>query len=75
MSGTDLARVVRKQWRHLPVLLTTGYAGKAEMAPGEFRVLYKPWRPDDLLHAIHNEIEASRTGQPTVAASEGGVRQ
>jgi signal transduction histidine kinase/ActR/RegA family two-component response regulator len=75
MSGTDLARVVRTRWPRLAVLLTTGYAGKAEMAPGEFRVLYKPWRPDDLLRAIYSEIEASRTGQPTVAANEWGVQQ
>jgi signal transduction histidine kinase/ActR/RegA family two-component response regulator len=70
MSGTDFARVVRRQWRNLPVLLTTGYAGKAEMAPGEFRVIYKPWRPDDLLRAIHNEIEASRIAPTTVASGE-----
>jgi CheY-like chemotaxis protein len=52
MSGVDLARELRRRQPDLPVLLTTGFSGKARFEPGEFEVLYKPWKPDELLHAV-----------------------
>ncbi|CAN0445635.1 unnamed protein product, partial [Phaeothamnion confervicola] len=39
MNGVDLARTVRQRWPDLPVILTTGYAGKADLTPNEFPVL------------------------------------
>ncbi len=58
MSGVDLARELRQRRPDLPVLLTTGFSGKARFEPGEFDVLYKPWRPDELLHAIDAAAQA-----------------
>jgi signal transduction histidine kinase/ActR/RegA family two-component response regulator len=56
MSGVDLARDLRQRKPSLPILLTTGFAGKAHMDPGEFEVLYKPWTPDGLLKALHQRL-------------------
>jgi signal transduction histidine kinase len=58
MSGVDLARELRQRQPELPVLLTTGFSGKARFEPGEFEILYKPWRPDELLHAIDAAAQA-----------------
>ncbi len=59
-DGVELARDVRSRWPDIPVLLTTGYSGKAHMRAGEFEVVYKPWRPSDLLRHFHAALEARR---------------
>ncbi|HEX5005804.1 MAG TPA: ATP-binding protein [Hyphomonadaceae bacterium] len=67
MSGIDLAREFRRLMPALPVLLTTGFTGRARIEPGEFQILYKPWTPDDLLNAIHRGMAA---GQAASGARE-----
>lgn len=54
MSGIELAQHVRRQRPDLPILLTTGYGGKAEGASGEFTVLRKPYDRDELGAALAN---------------------
>ncbi len=49
ISGLDLARSVRRRWPLMPVVLTTGYSGKADISSAEFPVLQKPCDPDELL--------------------------
>jgi signal transduction histidine kinase/CheY-like chemotaxis protein len=48
MNGIDLARAVRQRLPDLPIVLTTAYAGLAEMPDTEFCVLYKPYGPEQL---------------------------
>ena len=52
MSGIDLARELRQTKPGLPILLTTGFSGKARLEPGEFEILHKPWTPEALLQAV-----------------------
>jgi PAS domain S-box-containing protein len=52
MTGTQLAKAIRKEWRDMPVMLATGYA---EIAPGEemgLPMLSKPFFEDDLAAAL-----------------------
>ncbi|MDP3737806.1 MAG: PAS domain S-box protein [Hyphomonadaceae bacterium] len=56
MNGVDLARTVRQRWPGLPVILTTGYTGKADLTPNEFPVLQKPYDPDAMLALINETI-------------------
>ena len=57
ISGVELARQAREARPELPVLLTTGYAGREEMT-GEFPVLHKPFRLVDLSTTVAALIEA-----------------
>jgi CheY-like chemotaxis protein/anti-sigma regulatory factor (Ser/Thr protein kinase) len=53
MNGLDLAREIHRRHPVLPVVLTTGYAeSAATMAPGEFRVLLKPYSTTALAEAL-----------------------
>jgi CheY-like chemotaxis protein len=53
MSGLDLARVVRRRYPEVPVLLMSGYTAEADKAAAEgYRILSKPFRPEALADAI-----------------------
>jgi CheY-like chemotaxis protein len=56
MSGVDLARDLKRRMPSLPILLTTGFAGKSHFEAGEFEVLHKPWTPEALLAALHRKM-------------------
>ena len=47
MSGVDLARAIQETWPNTPVLIVSGYAESAGIAPDIPR-LNKPFRTDDL---------------------------
>jgi PAS domain S-box-containing protein len=51
MTGTDLARTLRQRDPGLRVLIASGYAESAELAP-EFPHLAKPFRPADLAEKL-----------------------
>jgi PAS domain S-box-containing protein len=58
MDGLALARKVREGWPELPILLATGYSKSAErMPPGEFPILPKPYRLNDLERALSQALE------------------
>ncbi|HLI23125.1 MAG TPA: ATP-binding protein, partial [Stellaceae bacterium] len=59
MDGLALARRIRVEYPHIPVLLTTGYAKAAAQAKG-FPILRKPYRLANLSRAIRDAIEAQR---------------
>jgi PAS domain S-box-containing protein len=63
LDGLDLARAIRKNWPHLPVLLATGYSAEAGRAQAEgFRLLAKPYEPSALADAV-----ADVAGEPVSA--------
>jgi PAS domain S-box-containing protein len=53
VTGLDLARIVRRSYSDLPILLTTGYSGRAQEAVLEgFSVLQKPYDLQTLSDAV-----------------------
>jgi signal transduction histidine kinase len=56
MNGVELAREIRRRFPALPVLLTTGFSGNADMTPGEFRIFHKPYDPARMLAEIRNAV-------------------
>jgi PAS domain S-box-containing protein len=59
MDGLALARRIRTDYPHIPVLLTTGYAKAASQAK-DFPILRKPYRLTNLSRAIRDAIETQR---------------
>jgi DNA-binding NtrC family response regulator len=58
-NGFDLARDIAEAWPRLPVLLTTGYGGPNSDAGSEFRILAKPYAPEDLRRAVAESLRAT----------------
>lgn len=61
MSGLDLAEEVRRRYRNLPILLTTGYAEAINRVAAQgqkFELLQKPFRPSDLAAKVHHILGA-----------------
>nr|MBA3449210.1 response regulator [Pseudaminobacter sp.] len=69
MSGVEFARVVRKRWSHLPVVLTSGYSHVlAEESRHEFPLLHKPYS----VEALSEILREARRSAPA-CKSHGGV--
>lgn len=62
MDGLALARRIRTDYPHVPVLLTTGYAKAAGQAQG-FPILRKPYRLANLGRAVREAIESQRAAK------------
>lgn len=63
MSGFDLAEKVRKRWRGLAILLTSGFAGDQRQAWGDpakpgLTIVPKPFDLDQLSSAIRDTLNA-----------------
>lgn len=56
INGLELASDVRNKFPHMPIILTTGYGGKAEIETSGFQVFQKPYDPQSLLTAIEAAI-------------------
>jgi DNA-binding NtrC family response regulator len=54
LNGQDLARWAQKRYPSMAILLQTGFG---EVDGSEFRVLHKPFDPDQLLDAIRGVIK------------------
>ena len=53
VSGLELAREIKRRQPNLPIVLTTGYAeAAAGMTDGEFQLLLKPYRVEELADAL-----------------------
>jgi two-component system, NtrC family, sensor kinase len=53
VTGLDLARIIRRSYSLTPILLTTGYSGRAQEAVREgFPVLQKPYNLQTMSDAI-----------------------
>ncbi len=60
MSGVDLAHAVKKEWPHLPVLLTSGYTAQRVIPTamnGEMHLLHKPYTIYELAQVMRQTIE------------------
>jgi PAS domain S-box-containing protein len=67
MNGFDLARVVRREFPGLPILLTSGYSGAVAASEIEgVRVLAKPYEPEELFAALDTLIAESRGARAQV---------
>jgi two-component system, NtrC family, sensor kinase len=60
MSGLDLAQILRARYPGLPVLLTTGYGARQQVAQGGFPFLLKPYRPKALASAVYTLLHMGR---------------
>jgi two-component system NtrC family sensor kinase len=52
MNGIELAGEIRRQFPHLPVLLTSGYSESARAAEARYAILRKPFELSDLVRAL-----------------------
>ena len=57
MNGIELAKAVRLQQPNLPIVLTSGYPGTAQINDSFFPLLHKPYHPAEL-NKILNEARA-----------------
>jgi PAS domain S-box-containing protein len=58
ITGIDLARMVKREWPSVRVLLTTGYVdGEAKLE--DLELLYKPYRAMDLAERIQTLLQAA----------------
>jgi PAS domain S-box-containing protein len=69
-NGVELAGVIRKQYPHLPVVLTSGYSSVlAENAHHGFELIQKPYSVEALSRALRKAIlERPSAGQPLQAS-------
>jgi PAS domain S-box-containing protein len=58
LTGIDLARLVRREWPSVQVLLTTGYVEGNETID-DIDLLYKPYRASDLAEKIQSLLVAA----------------
>ena len=56
ITGIELARKLRERFPELPILLTTGYSEKVNMAEG-FPILQKPYEMDALAKAVSDLLK------------------
>jgi PAS domain S-box-containing protein len=63
-GGLELARILRKRYPDLPVLLATGYSSAAEGVEPEFRILRKPYIVTDLQRAITEAVGLAGKSAP-----------
>jgi signal transduction histidine kinase/CheY-like chemotaxis protein len=62
MSGVDLVKIVAARWPRIAVVLTSGYAERLATSgelPAGFVFLQKPYRPANLVAAVHAALERS----------------
>jgi two-component system, NtrC family, sensor kinase len=52
MNGIELAGEIRRQFPHIPVLLTSGYSESARAAEARYAILRKPFELADLVRAL-----------------------
>ena len=61
MNGLDMARAIREQRTHIPLVLMTGYSSAAEEAEVEgFTLLRKPFTMEILAQRLVQEIGTAR---------------
>jgi PAS domain S-box-containing protein len=67
MNGFELARKIRSQYPHIPILLTTGYSGAASPSQvAGVEVMAKPYDPDKVVAVLGELIaQAKRTAPAT----------
>jgi CheY-like chemotaxis protein len=70
LSGHELARLVRKRWPTIPVLLTSGYAPQtADDDGGDWELLAKPYQQEALAAALEKALAIGTQSRDTSAAN------
>jgi len=64
VDGIALARRLRRDYKHIPVLLTTGYAKAVSERFSEFPLLRKPYRLAELAQAVRQTIDVKKEPAP-----------
>jgi signal transduction histidine kinase/CheY-like chemotaxis protein len=59
MNGIELAGEIRRQFPHIPVLLTSGYSESARAAEARYPILRKPFELADLVRALGEAMARS----------------
>ena len=63
MNGAELAEVIRREYPHIAILLTTGYAeAAAGAALSGFQLIAKPYESKALVGALSQLLAAPRAG-------------
>ena len=63
MNGVELGRIIRRRWRHLPVILASGYSHVlAEDARHGFELLRKPYAVEDLSRVLRKVVRKHLPG-------------
>jgi CheY-like chemotaxis protein len=61
MDGTEFAKLVRRRWPAIPVLLTSGYAERQVARESRFPFLRKPYRAATLAVAVRAALQSLRS--------------
>ncbi|UUX97832.1 response regulator [Aquabacterium sp. J223] len=60
MSGIELGHHVRRRWRGLPVILSSGYSAVLAQTPDHgFTLLPKPYAVDDLARVLADALRSA----------------
>jgi signal transduction histidine kinase len=59
MNGIELAGEIRRQFPHIPLLLTSGYSESARAAETRYAILRKPFELSDLVRALGEAMARS----------------
>ena len=65
-DGLGLARIIRRKWPALPILLATGYSEAASRATEEgFTLIAKPYQAEALANALQKVVTSHPLPEPT----------
>ncbi len=57
MTGVQLARQIRQEWPHLPIIMATGYAELPDEEASSYRILNKPFLQHELARQIAEALK------------------
>ena len=61
LNGVELAQTLRKRYPPMPIILTTGFSkAAAEAIASGFKLLHKPYLPNDLEREIKSALDRGR---------------
>jgi CheY-like chemotaxis protein len=75
MTGTELARLIRQDWPHLPIVLATGYGDLPNSEDPGLPRLSKPYRQEELAAIIAVVFDVTREGSDGNVISLEAVRR
>ena len=58
-DGVHLAEVISRHWPHIGVIVTSADRAPDRDLPDHVQFMPKPWRADDIVHAMQQILEAA----------------
>ena len=58
-DGVHLAEMISRHWPHIGVIVTSGDPRPRRDLPNHVHFIAKPWRPDEVVHAMQQILEAA----------------